>query len=231
MLALYAGLTLAVVLAEMLVFRIRGGQLQPGLLPDGIRSAVPITVYLVVIALTAATWAPVDRRGAWIFRSILGRPRPAHLSGTRRWISWWAAISGVGVGSALHLLAPQSLRGPRALADQLVLSCGLALVLGDLFLYPKESLPFTDLRCNSVSDLPLALFRNFVLFPAGVMIVVALEPRFERSWTHLAEMAVFFAVLHICIDRLHARSLSHLNADALVDDEDAFPQGLGLRDG
>ncbi len=177
MIALYAGLILAILLAEMLVFRVHNRHVQPALLPGGIRSAVPITVYLVVLALTGATWTPVDRRGDWLFRSILGRPRRAHLSGTRRWVCSWAALSGVAVASALHFVAPHALRSPRVFTDQLLLPCGLALVLTDLHLYRKESLPFTELKHTSVSDLPLALFRNFVLFPAGIMLIVAFRTK------------------------------------------------------
>lgn len=231
MLALYGGLMLAVVLAEMLVFRIRSGHVHPVLLADGIRAAVPITVYLTVVALCNATWLPVDRRGTWLFRSILGRPRPAHLSGTRRWVSFWAAISGVAIACLLHWLAPRPLRGIRVLTDQIVLSCGLAIVLADLLLYSKESLPFTEVKNSSVSDLPLSLFRNFVLFPAGVMLQVALEPRFEHSWAHLAELALFFTALHSLLHRLNTLSLKHLDAEALIPEDDIFPQGLGLRDG
>ena len=230
-LALFAGLTLALVLAQMLILRVGNGHIRPGLLPQGIRIAVPITVFLTVLALRGSVWAPVDHRGAWIFHSILGRPRPQHLNGTKRWIFLWAAILGTAMALALHVIAPPPLRSPRVLADQILLSCGLALVLTDLYLYPKQSLPFTTLRITSIVDLPLAMLRNFVLFPILLTVIVALEPTWEKSWPHLAELALCFALLHVAIARLYARSLEHLNADVLVSDEDVFPQGLGLRDG
>ena len=231
LLALYGGLTCAVVLAEMLVLRHTGGHLRPALLPEGIRAAVPITVVLAVIALRGAMWAPADPRGAWLFRSILGRPRLQHLEGTKRWVVCWSALLGCGVALALHWLAPASLRAPRVLVDQLLVAVGLSVVLTDISLYSKQSVPFTTLRVRSTADLPLAILRNFVVAPVLVAFLVALEPGFERSWGHLAELAVSFGLLHWMIRGLYASSVQHLNADMLVSDEDVFPQGLGLRDG
>lgn len=229
LLALYAGLTLALLLSQMLVLQVGNGHIRPALLPQGIRAAVPIAVFLTVVALRGALWAPVDLRGIWIFKSILGRPRPQHLHGTKRWVQLWAALAGISTAVALHWLVPAPMRSPRMLVDQIVLSCGLALVLSDLYLYPKQSMPFSQLRLSSVADLPLAICRNFVLFPTLVFLLVSLEPSFERSWGQLAKLAVVFALLHLAIDKLYARSLEHLNANVLVADEDAFPQGLGLR--
>ena len=230
-LALFAGLTLALVLSQTLILHVRNGHIHAALLPGGIRAAVPITVFLTVIALRGSVWAPVDRRGAWIFNSILGRPRPTHLSGTKRWITLYAALAGTSMALALHLIAPPALRAPRILLDQLLVALGLAILLTDLYLYPKQSLPFTTLRITSIVDLPLALLRNFVLFPLLLAVTVAYEPTWEQSWLHLAELTLAITLLHLAITRLYTRSLQHLNADILVSDEDAFPQSLGLRDG
>lgn len=231
MLALYGGLTLALALSVSLVFRVQGGQLRPVLLERGLRAAVPLSVLLTATALRAAVWAPVDRRGAWLHRSILGRPRPVHLDGTKRWVCFWAAAVGLGMTTLVTVAAPRALGMPRTLVDQCVLSIGLALVVTDLYLYRKQSLPFTDLRVESITDLPLTLGRNFVLLPALIAVIVKLEPGIERSWIHLVELTFWLGAIHWAISRLYRRSLQHLNAEVLVSDEDVFPQGLGLREG
>ena len=96
MLALFGGLCAALLVAEMVVLQVTPGHIRAALLADGVRSAIPILVFWMVAGLCSVFSAPVDRRGAWLFNIILGRPRPEHLSGTRIWIVMWTMIVSVG---------------------------------------------------------------------------------------------------------------------------------------
>ena len=83
MLALYGGLALALTLSNTVVIRVEGGHIHASLLPYGIRAAVPVMAFWSVLALNAVVSVPIDRRGAWLFRVLIGRPQPNHLAGVR----------------------------------------------------------------------------------------------------------------------------------------------------
>ena len=121
-LAMFGGLSVAIALAQMIVFAVEPGHVHATLLPQGIRSAVPIMIFLTVIGLRSAIVAPVDRRGSWLFSVIIGRPRSAHLAGTSIWITLIALIIGM-----LHGLVPShalahALKIPRITTGQILVA-------------------------------------------------------------------------------------------------------------
>jgi hypothetical protein len=229
-LAMFGGLSVALTLAQMVVLRAGPGGVYPVLLPDGVRSAIPIMVFFTVVGLRSVLAAPVDRRGSWLFGVVIGRPRADHLAGTSTWITLWTLIVGLGTALLLHALSPASLKGPLTTIGQLVVAAGLAYLLSDILLFSVRTVPFTHLHKGSVNDLPLAVLRYFVLFPIFVSIVVAKEAWIESNSMHLFATLLMFIAAHFLLRRTHAHFLAQSTLDTPPDEAEEFPQRLGLRD-
>ena len=229
-LAMFGGLGIALTLSEMVILRVANGHIRPALLPYGIRSAVPIMAFWTVIGLRSVLSAPVDRRGSWLFRVIIGRAHPGHLAGTRVWITLWVLLVSLGTALCFHALSPASLKTPRITAGQLVVAVGVSFLLADLFLFSVRTIPFTHLRKGAITDLPFAVVRYFILFPFFVAIVVHNEASIEVSISHLLRMLAVLVAAHLVLQRAQARSLLQYTVDTPPDESDDFPQRLGLRD-
>ena len=229
-LAMFGGLSVALALAEMISFRIEPGRIHLALLPNGIRSAIPIMAFFTVVGLRSVISAPVDRRGSWLFSVLIGRPRSGHLAGTYIWIALWALVVSLGTALMLHALSPADMKTPRTMIGQLLTATGLSLLLSDVLLFPMRTIPFTHLHKGSVSDLPLAAFRYFVLFPIFVLIVVDKEAWIEASPVHLFATLLIFTAAHLLLRRAHSRFLAQSTLNTPPNELDEFPQSLGLRD-
>jgi hypothetical protein len=230
MLAMYGGLGIALTLSDMLVFRVGGGHVRPALLPSGVRSAIPVMIFWTVAGLRSVLASPIDRRGSWLFRVIIGRPSAGHFAGTRIWVTLWATVIGLTTAIVLHALSPGSLQSHFATLNQLLIAVGVSFLLADIFLFSVRSVPFTHLRKSSITDLPLAVVRYFVLFPLLVAIIVHNEIWIEASALHLLKTLFFLVAAHLLLLNIHARSLSQSTLDSPSDEADEFPQRLGLRD-
>jgi hypothetical protein len=230
MLAMFGGLGIALALAQMVVLHVGDGHIRPALLPDGIRSAVPIMAFWAVIGLRAVLSAPVDRRGSWLFSVLIGRPRPGHLAGARIWITSWVLLVSLGTAWCLHILSPAGLKIPRIATGQLVVAIGASFLLVDVCLFSVRTIPFTHLHKGAITDLPLAVVRYFVLFPFFVAITVHNESWIEASASHLLKMAIILAAAHLVLLTAQARSLHQSTLDTPPHEADEFPQRLGLRD-
>ncbi len=229
-LAMFGGLSVALAVAQMLVLTGERGHIHPALLAEGIRSAIPIMIFFTVIGLRSVVGAPVDRRGAWIFGVVIGRPRSRHLAGTSIWITLWAVIVGAGTVLFLHAFSPASLMIPRITAGQLLVAAGLAFLLSDVLLFSIRAIPFTQLRKGSVNDLPLMIVRYFVIFPIFVPIVIHREAWIESSTPHLFATFLLFAGAHVLLKKTQARFVAQSTLDMPPNDAEEFPQSLGLRD-
>jgi len=230
MLAMYGGLGIALTLSNMLVFRVGGGHMHPALLPSGIRSAIPVVVFWTVAGLRSVLASPIDRRGAWLFRVIIGRPNTGHFAGTRIWITMWAVVIGLTTALLLHALSPGSLQSHLTTLNQLLIAVGFSFLLADIFLFSVRSIPFTHLRKSSITDLPLVIVRYVVLFPFFVAILVYNESWIEASALHVLKILFFLVAAHLLLLKIHARSLLQSTLDTPPDEADEFPQRLGLRD-
>jgi hypothetical protein len=229
-LAMYGGLGIALTLSDMLVLRVGGGHVRPALLLNGIRSAIPIMVFWTVVGLSSVLASPVDRRGAWLFRVIIGRPKGGHLAGARIWVTLWATVIGVGTAAVLHVLSPNSLRSPLIMLGQLLVAVGASLLLAEIFLFSVRTIPCTHFRKSRITDLPLVIVRYFVLFPLFVAIVVHYEIWMGASALHLFKALLFLVAAHLVLLKTHVRSLQQSTLDTPPDEGDEFPQRLGLRD-
>jgi hypothetical protein len=187
-------------------------------------------VFWTVAGHSSVLASPIDRRGAWLFRVIIGRPTARHFAGARIWVTLWAAMIGLATAVILHNLSPLSLQSNFISLDQLLLAIGVSFLLADIFLFSVRSVPFTHLRKSSITDLPLAVVRYFVLFPLLVAILVHNETWIEASASHLLKTLFFLVAAHLVLLKTHARSLSQSTLDTPPDEADEFPQRLGLRD-
>ena len=230
MLAMYAGLGTALALSDLLAFRVSGGHIRPVLLPSGIRSAIPVTVFWTVAGLRSVLTSSIDLRGAWLFRVIIGRPKAVHFAGTRIWVTLWAATIGLTTAIVLHALSPRSLDSSFATLDQFLIATAVSFLLADIFLFPVRSIPFTHIRKSSITDLPLVIVRYVVLFPLFIAILVHNETWIEGNSLHLFKALLCLVAAHLLLLKIHARSLLQSTLDTPPDEIDEFPQRLGLRD-
>jgi hypothetical protein len=214
----------------MLVFHVGEGHVRPTLLPSGVRSAVPIMVFWTVVGLRSVLASPIDRRGAWLFRVIIGRPKAGHFAGTRIWVTLWATVIGLATAICLRTLSPGSLQSHLVTLNQLLVAIGVSFLLADVLLFSARSVPFTHLRKSSITDLPLVIVRYVVLFPLLVAILVHNETWIEASPSHLLKTLLFLVAAHLLLLKIHVRSLLQSTLDTPPDEADEFPQRLGLRD-
>lgn len=229
-LAMFGGLSVALVLAQMIVLRVQPGRVYPDLLPSGIRSAIPIMIFFTVVGFRSVLTAPVDRRGSWLFGVLIGRPRSDHLAGTSVWVTLWALIIGMATALLLHTVSSTGMKTPRITLGQLLVAAGLSFLLSDILLFSVRTIPFTHLRKGSVNDLPLAVFRYVVAFPIFVAIVLQRETWIEASAMHLFVTLLIFLAAHLLLRGVHARFLAQFTLDTPPDETEEFPQRLGLRD-
>jgi hypothetical protein len=234
MLALYGGLALALALANMVVLHVGtgagSGHMRISLLPYGIRAAVPILAFWTVIGLGSVVSAPIDRRGAWVFRVVIGRPGAEHLTGTRRWITMGALLVVMAAAILLHAVSPAAMRTPLIFGCQLLVALGSSLLLADLRLFQVRTIPFTHLRTSSITDFPLMILRYFVLFPLFVAVVVGQEQWIEASLAHLLKSLLLVAAIHLLLLMAHARGLAQSTLSTPPEEGEEFPMSLGLRD-
>jgi hypothetical protein len=174
---------------------------------DGIRTAVPIMIFFTVVGLRSAISAPADRRGAWLFGVLIGRPRSEHLTGTRIWVTPCTLIVGLGTALLLHAFSPDSMKSARTVMGQLLIAVGLPLLLSDILLFPVLTIPFTHLHKSSVNDLPLAVICYFVFFPIFISLIVQTESAIEASALRLFTTLLFFTAAHLLTRPLARRSV------------------------
>jgi hypothetical protein len=229
-LAIFGGLSVALALAQMVTLQVEPGHARIALLPMGIRSAIPIMAFFTVAGLRSVIAAPVDRRGSWLFRVSIGRPRSSHLAGAYIWVSLATFLTSTGTALLLHPFSPAGMMSPCITTGQLLVAVGLSLLLPDVLLFSVRAIPFTHLHKSSVNDLPLAVLRYIVLFPIFVSILVAKEAWIEVSATHLLATMILFIGAHLILQRAHTNLIVQSPLDTPPDEADEFPQRLGLRD-
>jgi hypothetical protein len=229
-LAIFGGLSVALALAQMITLKAEPGHTRIALLPDGIRSAIPILAFFTVAGLRSVLAGPVDLRGSWLFRVLIGRPRSGHLSGAYLWISLTTFLIGSITALLLHTLSPASMQIPRIATGQILVAVGLAFLIPDVLLFSVRTIPFTHLHKSSVNDLPLAVLRYLVLFPIFVTILITKEAWIEASTLHLLATIILIVGTHLLLKRAHANLLAQSTLDTPPDESDEFPQRLGLRD-
>jgi hypothetical protein len=228
--AMYGGLGLALLLTCTVLLRVSHGHLGLVLSPDGLRAAVPIAAFWTIAGLRTAFLSPADRRGGWIFRVILGRPTSAQLGTTVRWILPCVLGLTFGMVALINRVAPPELRGWNSLACQVLVAVGLCLLLTDALFLKVRTIPFTGEARAPATNLAFILLQYFGFFPPLVLLSVGLEPWLETSVWHVVGMVAVIGAVHLAVLRIHSKDAEyHANLIDLDEDEEEFPQRLGLR--
>jgi uncharacterized membrane protein YwzB len=228
--AMYGGLGLALLLACTVLLKLSHGHPGFALSPDGLRAAVPIAAFWTIAGLRTAFLSPADRRGGWIFRVILGRPTSAQLGTTVRWILPCVLGLTLGMVALISRVAPPELRGWNSLACQVLIAVGLCLLLTDALFLKVRTIPFTGEARASATNLAFILLQYFGLFPPLILISAGLEPWLEASVWHVVGMVAVIGAVHLALLRIHSKDAEyHANLIDLDEDEEEFPQRLGLR--
>jgi hypothetical protein len=213
-----------------LLLRLTPGHLGFQLSADGLRAAVPIVAFWTITGLRTAFVSPADKRGSWVFRVILGRPDVEQLDATELWILPFAIVLTLGVVGLVTAIAPPPLQGWRPVLSQALVGIGLSLLLTDVLFLSVRSIPFTGGEKPSGTNLAFILLQYFGLFPPLVLLMVDLQPWLEASLWHVAGALGIIAWAHFAMRRAHKKNAAyHANLIDLDEDEEEFPQRLGLR--
>ncbi|MGC2398159.1 MAG: hypothetical protein WA510_00180 [Acidobacteriaceae bacterium] len=229
-LAMYGGLGLALIVAGGLLLKVQNGHVGLALSADGVRVAIPIAAFWTIAGLRTAFLSAADKGGGWVFRVILGRPGAKHLETAMLWILPCALLLTLALVALTGLVAPQELRGWKSLLIEALAATGLCVLLTDALFVNVTSLPFTGEGRGSTNNLALILLQYFGLFPPLILITVSLEPWLAENAWHVAAAMGIIAAAHFALHTIHKeRSENYANLIDLDEDEEEFPQRLGLR--
>jgi hypothetical protein len=229
-LAIYGGVGLALMTACVLFLKLGHGHVAFALSPDGLRAAVPIVAFWIIAGLRTAFLSPADRRGAWLFRVILGRPGQTQLATAKLWVLLCGLVLTLGIVALVSVIIPPPLRGWRSATSQALVAVGLCLLLTEALFLKVRAIPFTGAAEAPATNLAFILLQYFGFFPPLVLLTLSLEPWLEANlWHATGTIAIIVAGL------LWMRAVYRTNVDYytnlidLDDDEEEFPQRLGLR--
>lgn len=227
-LVMYGGAGAALIFAT--VMRLRVAPIGLVFSPDGLRAAVPIVAFWTVSGLRSTFLAPADQRGRWIFRVALGKPSLAHAQAANRWVLTSALVLTLSAAAWTSVAHPDAHHNPLFAAGQAVVAIALSVLLTDAFFLNVRTIPFTGAKANAATNFALLLIPYIGFFPAIVLFTVGLEPVIEASYKHVAIAAAIACAAHLVLAHLHRRKISeHLQEIDVDDDEEEFPQRLGLR--
>jgi cbb3-type cytochrome oxidase subunit 3 len=107
---------------------------------------------------------------------------------------------------------------------------GLCLLLTDVLFLTVRSIPFTGGERAPATNLAFILLQYFGFFPLLVWLCVGLEPWLEGGWWHVVMAVGMIAGFHCAMRRAHKKNAEYYaQLIDLDDDEEEFPQRMGLR--
>ena len=227
-LAMHGGVGIALAVADLIMLRLGHHHIRIAWSANGIRSAIPVIAFWTAAGMRNAVITPLNRAGSWVFRIISGRPTWQHLNGAMLLVAAWSIGLSLSAVFLLRAVAPESLRNPLSLSGQAVAAIGCGLLLTDLLFLKVLVFPFTALRRTSITDLPLAFFRYFVLFPTMVFAVVDSEIWVEASLRHILTSVVLIMLAHAGLRYLYYLRVQEMRMGSDFGDSDDIFQSLGL---
>ena len=229
-LVMYGGLGVAIIAASVVRFHFAQAELRFGFSADGLRAAVPIVAFWTIAGLRASFLAPADQKGKWIFRVIQGKPHLDQFLAVKHWTQLWGTILSLATVALVHMLAPLEAGGWRAAAVQALVAIALCMLLADAFFLRVKIIPFTGMPVASPTNMAFILIQYLGLFPPLILITLGLEPLLETSLSHLLVAGLAVALAHTGLVMIHRRIVAeYTQQKELDDDEEEFPQSLGLR--
>lgn len=229
-LVMYCGLGAALVLASVLRLTVAQGRFGINISSDGVRAAIPIVAFWTIAGLRMALTSRADRRDSWVFRTIHGKAGMDHLLAARIWVFLWAVLITLGTVVVLHTIAPAELRGWWATIAQVLVAIGLCLLLTDILFLDVKTIPFTGKPASAETNLAIVLLKYISFFVPLVLLTATSEDWIEANTEHLAVAVLAVAAMHLGLRRIHRRIVNfHAGLPDLDEDEEEFPQRLGLR--
>ena len=232
---LYGGVGLSVITTAILRFNVLHGTVRMGISSDGIRSALGIVAFWVIAGMRMAFVSSGNQQGSWIFRFIHGRPPQVvlalqQLQAAKTWVILWAATTTLVAYIALRTISPGELLTWPATIAQIVVACGLCLLLTDILFLKVTTVPFTGEPTRDQPNLAFTVLKYYTIFPLPAVIPIATEPWIAKSAPHMIIAVVFIAAAHLALLYRH-RAIVRLHCDlpGLEDGEEDFPMKLGLR--
>jgi hypothetical protein len=122
------------------------------------------------------------------------------------------------------------LPGWRFFATETLIITGLCLLLTDIFFLYVKAIPFTGKHTSEQPNLAVVLMKFFAIFPAAVLLPLAVQAWIETSFFHIGVTAAIITVAHLKLRAMHRDIVNrHTNLIDLDDEEEEFPLRLGLR--
>lgn len=233
-LVLYGGVGLSIVAASVLRFSMQGQHLRAGVSADGIRVAIGIIPFWVIAGLRTAFVSSGNRQGSWALRIVHGEPLQfgaaiEQLVAAKVWVALCAATVTLLAFGLLRLMAPGELLCRQATGAQLLVACGMCLLLTDAFFLTVTTIPFTG-DSRQESNLAFTVLKYYTCFPVLMAVSVASQFWIERNGRNFGVAVGVIIVAHLWL-RKHHRNTVRLHSEQieLDEDEDEFSVRLGLR--
>jgi hypothetical protein len=226
---IYAGVALSLAISGILLLVIHEGRIRFRCSEMGLRSAIPVLAFLIVIGMRTAMDAPVGLQGSWVFLAVHGRPLREHLRAVLLWVSVVVSVVALAAVAVVEAFAPATMRAALPVAAQIVVAIGMTVLLTKFFFLRICEIPFTTTRVPSTKDLPISFVRYMVIFPAFVLYVVDREPWVEASVVHLAATVSMFAGMYLLLDWMRVVYLKRRESDSAADDA-VLMHRLGLQE-
>ena len=234
-LVLYGGIGLSVLVATVLRLSVDHGRLRAEASADGIRTAVGIVAFWVVVGLRSAFVSSGNQRGNWIFRFTHGKP--AHfdaaideLCAAKTWVLMCAVAVTVFSVAVLRLFAPAELISLQATAAQILVGVGVCVILTDAAFGNVLMIPFTGESGGDKPNLAFTMLKFFTFFPLVTGVAAGSQFWIEESWAHFGIAALAIVVAHLWFRYRHREVVRIHSLQAEVEEgEDEFPMRLGLK--
>jgi hypothetical protein len=176
-----------------------------------------------------------NQQGSWIFRFVHGRPpqlpTALHQFQTAMvWVLLWANAITLATFTVLRAVSPPVLLTWPATIAQILVACGLCLLLTDLLFLKVTIVAFTGEPTGDQPNLALTVLKYYTFFPVLAVVPIVTEPWVEASLSHMAAAFCVIAATHLLLSRRH-RSIvrQYCNFPALEEGEEDFPMKLGIR--
>ena len=233
-LVLYGGIGLSVLIATVLRLSVHHGHLRAEASPDGLRAAVGIVAFWVVVGLRSAFVSSGNQRGNWLFRFTHGRPvyfdaSIQELCAAKLWVVLCATAVTMSAVVLLWLVAPAEMKNAQMMSAQVVVGVGVCAILTDAAFANVLTIPFTG-EAAGEPNLAFTMLKFFTFFPLVTALAAGAQFWIEQSWAHFGIAAIAIAVAHLSFRHRHRELVRIQSLQAEVEEgEDEFPMRLGLK--
>lgn len=221
MIAIFLSIGIALALSNLITIAPSGIHFRS----DGALVSIAIIAFWLTFGLRAAFASPVDLRGSWLFRSILGREKSLVLDVQKYWTIYAVLLASAALAIAFAFTGALSIA---QLLLAVILCTAVAIVTTDFYGRHASAIPFTQGMKTTQHERPLAAARYLLVFP----FLMTLEVHWiQMSLAWLTFLLLVMYLLHRYLVR-EAENWRANDFDGNLDDSDPdeFPTSLGLRE-